>query len=161
MRDWSTRAAIDGSRDRLRTYDERFGGEELAALDAARARADHAFTHWGEKASAPVTGERLSEYRRRLLETVKQHAPNYRTKDFRHTPSLMLDVVEERVFHDAAEAAKDPTNIPPNTLRAVSERDEAGRLVTRFYGDPLAWMAPMMSGATVGKLNCALADTAQ
>ncbi len=94
MRDWSMRAAIDGSRDRIRQYDERFSGEEVAAIDAARARADSVLNLWGDRASQPLAQESSREYRRRVLKAVQDKSPKFKGKTY-STLGDALAIVEE------------------------------------------------------------------
>jgi hypothetical protein len=134
---------------------------DLAALDKAQSRADSVANYFGEKASAPVPGETPLAYRRRQLDTLRQHSPKFKDKAFANAPADALEMIEEQVYADAIAAAIDPRNIPAGTLRAVSERDAAGRLVTRYFGDNAAWMAPMMAGGQVGTVNRPLAEKAR
>lgn len=41
-----------------------------------------------------------------------------------------------------------------------SPRDNAGRVTTSWTGDNLAWMAPFMTGASVGRINVEMAKEA-
>jgi hypothetical protein len=38
-------------------------------------------------------------------------------------------------------------------MREITERDAAGRLISKFYGDPLAWMTPFMGAGRVARIN--------
>ncbi len=154
MRDWSTRAAVDGSRDRIRQYDERFSGEEVAAIDAARARADGVLGLWGDRASPPLAQESSREYRRRVLAAVQDRSPKFKGKTL-STLGDALDIVEEHVYADVATAAEDPSTVPPGQMRVIRERDAAGRLITRWIGSDYMgalWNNFTMSGA-VGTIN--------
>jgi hypothetical protein len=162
MRDWSLRAGVDGMRDRLRLYDERFTGEEIAAQDAARVRADSVLNLWGAKASQPLPGEACRDYRRRLLRAVQEKSPKFRGKTL-STGGDALDFVEEQIYADAATAAFDPSTVPPGQMRAIRQRDESGRLITSWIGNDYmadCWDAFTQAGAR-GSFNRNIADKAR
>src|SRR5579863_7119978 len=123
MRDWSTRVALDGVRDRVRAQDAQcFSGEALAEYDAARMRADSVLGLWGDQTSAPLAGEAPRDYRRRLLQSVQSHSPKFKGR----APATWgdaLDIVEDLVYADAASAARDPNTVPAGQMRAIRERD--------------------------------------
>jgi hypothetical protein len=135
MRDWSTRVALDGVRDRLRVQDSQcYTGEAVAELAAAKSRADDVLGLWGERASQPIGCEAPREYRRRLLKAVQSRSPRFKDK----SPSTWgdaLGIVEDLMYSDAAAAARDPNTVPAGQMRAVRERDAAGRLITRYIGN--------------------------
>ena len=128
-------------------------GAAVAAIDDLRARADSVLGLWNETAPAPLGFEREGDYRRRVLAHVQQHSPKWRAKDFSNTHRDALDVAEGLVYADAARAAYDNRNVPDGTLRAVRERDETGRLITRWVGDNGAWMSLFMAPGRIGIVN--------
>lgn len=128
-------------------------GAAVGRLDAIRTRADAVLGLWGERATDPVPWERIEEYRRRCLAAVQKHSPAWKDKDFSRTYFDALDVAEDVVFADARAAAFDPATVPPGQLRAVRERDEAGRLVTRWVGDNGAWMSIFAAPGRRGRIN--------
>jgi hypothetical protein len=138
-------------------------GDEVAALDAAQRRADAVLNLWGESASAPVPGERPSAYRRRLLSAIAARTPKHQGRDFAMLPAGILDPIEERVYADAAAWGNDPASVPPGQIRAVRERDESNRLVTRWVGSEYGagfWDAFTAPGAR-GAINRSMADRAR
>ena len=128
-------------------------GAGVAAIDDLRSRADSVLGLWGETAPAPLGFEREADYRRRVLAHVQKHAPAWRGKDFSRTHGDALDFAEETVYADAARAAYDPATVPAGQLRAVRERDEVGRLVTRWIGREPIWMDFFMSSGRTGIVN--------
>lgn len=128
-------------------------GAAVASLDAVHARADAVLGLWGERATDPVPWERVEEYRRRCLAHVQKHSPKWREKDFSRASFDALTVAEDLTYADARAAAFDPATVPPGTLRAVRERDEAGRLVTRWVGDNSAWMSVFAAPGRRGRVN--------
>ena len=128
-------------------------GAAVADMDDLRARADSVLGLWGETAPAPLGFEREGDYRRRVLAHVQKHAPRWQGKDFSRTHGDALGFAEEMIYADAARAAYDPATVPPGQLRAVRERDEVGRLVTRWIGREPIWMDFFMSSGRTGIVN--------
>ena len=122
-------------------------------IEAAKARADAVLGLWSKAASAPIPGETEADYRRRLLRNVQEYAPKFKGNDFSRASLDALDFAEQLVYADARAAALDPSTVPPGQLRAVRERDEAGRLVTRFVGTSPIWMDAFTQPGARGTLN--------
>ena len=108
----------------------------------AQAKAERVAQAFGDSASHWVNGESLTQYRRRLLSTLKQHSAQWKNIDTRKLDGAALDTVEQQVFADAWRAAIDPANVPEGTLRMVVDRDETGRPIRRFIGDPEVCWGP-------------------
>ena len=121
---------------------------EVAALAKLQSRADSIAAKFGERAPSPRAGESPEAYRVRTLRGLQRHAPAFADFDLGRADSVLLDVAEGRILAAAEQAARSGTETAAPLVK-VEERDAAGRLVTKFYGDPLAWMAPFMSGAAV------------
>lgn len=158
-----TRAEIEAlvERDRLAAdlarLDARTGGPAtgaaVAAIDDLRARADSVLGLWGETASPPLATERPLDYRRRMLAAVQRHAPRWQNKDLSRTHGDALGFAEEMIYADARAAAYDPATVPAGTMRAVRERDAAGRLVTKWIGREPVWMDVFLSPGARGTVN--------
>ena len=131
----------------------RSGAPDPEKIEAAKARADAVLGLWNKTASEPVPGETEADYRRRLLRTIQENSPKFRDKDFSRASLDALDFAEQLVYADAREAAYDPATVPPGQLRAVRERDEAGRLVTRWVGTDPIWMSAFMQPGARGILS--------
>jgi hypothetical protein len=127
------------------SYDER------DALASAQVRADGVAQLFGTKASPPLTGESPMRYRARLLNRFKQHSPRFKDEHFDYYSDASMSVAEDVIYADATKAAKGDLN--NGGLVPVQSRDEAGRLVTRFAGDPLAWMSAFMTTGHRGYIN--------
>lgn len=108
----------------------------------AQAKAERVAQAFGDSASPWVRGETLTQYRRRLLSTLKPHSAQWKDVDTRKLDGAALDTVEQQVFADAWTAALDPANVPEGTLRMVVDRDETGRPIRKFIGDPEACWGP-------------------
>ena len=140
----------------------RFSGEEVAAIDAARARADSVLGLWGDRASPPLDMESSREYRRRVLAAVQDRSPKHKGKTY-STLGDALGIVEEQVYADAATAAEDPSTVPVGQMRVIRERDAAGRLITRWIGSDYMgalWDHFAMPGA-LGTINRNVAGKAR
>jgi hypothetical protein len=119
-------------------------GELRNAFADAQAQADAVAAQWGGRAPAPLVGESLRGYRRRLIRPFQKYSAVYKGVDLTKFPDVAFDQAEVRVYADAAAAASDPDGVPTGTLRAVTERAPAGHAVTRFVGHPSAWMLQFM-----------------
>lgn len=110
----------------------------------AQARADAAVRSLGDEAGAPrwLDGERLCDYRRRLLEPLKQHSPAWRSVENIPASEDLLRLAEGQIYADAAQEARHPSHVPPGTLLERIEIDRTGRKITRFHGDPEVALAP-------------------
>lgn len=106
-----------------------------------QARADRTYGLHGLNAPRPMEGETPVAYRRRLVVALQKHSIDYKDVDLSTiNDDKMLAIVEKRVFADAEEAAKRPVDLGVGELRKVERRDDVGRKVTEFHGDPIAWM---------------------
>jgi len=129
---------------------------ERAEIAAAMSRADAVERAWGRNDAAvlaAVPGESALDYRRRLLRQYQQYSPRWKGARVEAMGYDAIGNVEQDVYKDAATAAQDPRNFKPGELRAIQERDAAGRLVTKWVGDSMSWRAPFMSGGQRGYIN--------
>lgn len=152
----SAEAENKGLRARLERLEARLGREvdptERDALATAQARADGALAMFGERAPGPLPGDDVLSYRRRLVQRLAKYSPEFKEGNFAQTDPATLDLIEAKVYADAQVAAKTTASNRVGALVPVTTR-EFGRDVTRYHGDPLAWMAPYMRGANLGKFN--------
>jgi hypothetical protein len=102
----------------------------------AQSRADQVALALGNRAGAPrwMDGERLNDYRRRLLQPLKELSPTWKAVDIPRAEDV-LRVAESQIYADAAREAAHPSNVPPGQLVERITQDQAGRQITRFYGD--------------------------
>ena len=91
-------------------------------------------------APPPMERENETAYRRRLAETLQQHAPNCKEFNIRHATGTAFDTLEKQIKADAQREALRPSNIPEGELRQVTKYDQAGRPFYEFYGSAGAWM---------------------
>ena len=114
---------------------------DYAAMADYQARADSVYTAFGERAPAPMQSETPEAYRIRLAKGMQQHSAAWRGIKLANLPSNALEIAENAIYTDAVAAARNPDGMEPGTLREIKKRDESGRMITEFVGDPSAWMA--------------------
>lgn len=115
--------------------------EDKAKFANAQAQADSAYVMLGKQAPAPMDGEALPDYRRRLATALKVHSPAWKdvnldaiADDTAYTP------IEGQIFADAVAYAKRPSDHPGAELRMVSRVTPSGHTINEFYGPASAWM---------------------
>lgn len=132
--------------------------EERKAFVAAQGRADSVFHALGDNSGAPrwLQGETLQGYRKRLLGAFKDKSPAWKDVNLDTvTDDVTLGNIEAAVFKDAMDAARRPAqDIGSGQLRMLVERDETGRQIKTFVGDPEAcWGAFKHRGKLVTGIN--------
>ena len=151
--DSATNDRISVLEARLKSLTTEVPADERNALALAQSRADTVAAMFGDRASAPIPGERPVDYRKRLLGRFQKHSDRFKGSRLDSLDEAMLGPIEDIVYADAVQAAKSPdVGSAPGLLIPITTR-EGGRDVTRFNGDILGFMAPFMTGATVGRIN--------
>src|SRR5580692_8816899 len=98
------------------------------AINAIQAEYDPLFRlHRPTGAPPPMERENNTAYRRRLAETLQQHAPHCKDFNIRHSTGSAFDVLEKQIKADAGMEARYPTMIPEGSLKEVVTYDGAGR----------------------------------
>jgi hypothetical protein len=136
----------------MRTMTAEVAPGERDALAATQSRADSAAAMFGEHAPPPYPGELSIDYRKRLLGRFKQHSERFKESRFDSLDSAMLSPIEDIVYADAVTAARHPAQARAGLLLAREHRDAAGRTITTYHGDSMAWLQHFMTGAQVGKI---------
>lgn len=126
---------------------------ERDALSAAQSRADSVAVMFGDRAPPPMPGEVSLDYRKRQLNRFKSHSARFKESRFDSLDEAMLSPIEDIVYADAVSVARSPAQIQPGILIPMERRDAAGRTITTYVGDPMAWMQHFMTGAQVGRIN--------
>jgi 8-oxo-dGTP pyrophosphatase MutT (NUDIX family) len=128
--------------------------EEAHAIGAAQARADAIAAQFGDKVPPPIAGETSLAYRRRLVKRFQAHSPRFKDERLDGLTSGPLSAIEDIVYADAMAAARNPAT-SSNVGRLIEHKsiDGAGRTITEFSGDPMAWMAPFMTSGRVGRFD--------
>lgn len=102
-----------------------------------QARADDALQPWGLRAPPPVLGEPLGDYRRTLLDQVRRQLPEgheFRRVNPHQLEADALDAIEPQLLNAVRACATRPDTVPVGQMRAVIERDQAGRPITKWIG---------------------------
>ena len=109
---------------------------EEGMIADAQARADSAYAAFGKRAPAPLPGERLAQYRVRLLKPMKQHSKTWNDVDLSTQSGKNLDLIEQQIFADAATFADSAENYPSDgRMQATTTTDpNSGHRVTTFRG---------------------------
>ncbi len=142
-------------KDRLAMLEARMkpvSAEDRDALARAQMRADSIAGLFGQRASPPIPGETPLDYRRRLAGDFKSHSAMFKDKSLANFDADMLGFAEERIYADAASAARSPGRATTGTLIPIRTTDEAGRVITSWTGDNAAWMSLFMTPGRVGKV---------
>lgn len=126
--------------------------EDRDALARAQMRADSIAGLFGQRASPAIPGETPLEYRRRLAGDFKQHSAMFKDKSLANFDADMLGFAEEKIYADAASAARAPGRASGGTLIPIRSVDEAGRTITSWTGDNGAWMSVFMTPGRVGRI---------
>jgi hypothetical protein len=123
--------------------------DEAAQIAATAARADALAQQFGERASPAIPGETALAYRRRCLAPFMKYSPSMAGAQLGTCNDVALGAVEDRVYHDAQQAARDGVGMEGRLIPHTHM--ENGRMVTTFTGDPMAWMRPMMTAGRKGR----------
>lgn len=130
--------------------------EQRQAFAAAQEQAEVAFQAFGDHAPAPMTGESIGTYKRRLAGKMQSHSDKWKsTKLTAIADDATLDVIVGDIYNDAAAVARKGVDVSPGHLMPVSRRTPAGHTVIEYRGSPGAWMRPL-AGATrraTGRFN--------
>lgn len=111
--------------DAVRLHTKQDTPEERDAKSEAQARADSVYREFGDSAGAPppMTGETAMAFRRRLLRGMQKHSKDWAGIDLHKLDDATLPIAERRIYADAQQAARNPTDLPDDRLITVSMRD--------------------------------------
>jgi hypothetical protein len=109
---------------------------EESAMADAQARADSVYGALGKRAPGPLPGERLAQYRVRLLKPLKSHSKTWSDVDLSaQSGSKNMDLIERQILDDAQVFADSAESYQGDGLQAVSKQDpDTGHRVTTFKG---------------------------
>ena len=112
------------------------------ALLGAQAAAEKAYEVWGLHAPAPLYGERLRDYRIRLLRPLQKHSKQFSKSDLDLLPrdEAIFGATESAIYTNSVAASSAPDSVPRGQLRMVTKRLASGHTVNEFIGEPQAWM---------------------
>ena len=120
------------------------GASERDELARVQARADTLGTMLGETISHPLHGESPIAYRKRLAARFQKHSTLQEIK-LDSIEGQAFDLIEERIYADAREAALNPSEGMQGRLVPIVTRDSAGREITRYAGNSDAFKVAFAS----------------
>lgn len=121
--------------------------DERRALSEAQAIAERAFSAFNDAAPAPMAGETLGDYRRRLARPMQKHSKRWEKIELDSLTEDALAIAESDIYADAISASTDPTVIGAGRLMPITVR-QGGHEITRYHGSAGAWMAPLKGAAS-------------
>jgi hypothetical protein len=111
-----------------------------ALLSRAQARFDSLCNMHGMQCPPPLMGEKIANYRRRMLRDHQRHSPEFARVDLDTLHGPALDAAERIIARDSAEASKNPS-VPRGMLREVTRRLDDGLHIEKvFFGSPAVWL---------------------
>jgi len=128
--------------------------EERKAYADAQVRFDEVYNKLGRQAPAPMDGEALPDYRRRLAAGLKVHSQAWKDTDLMTVADdALYGTIEAQILQQATEFSARPDNTEVG-LRMVTKR-EGGHEIHEFYGQPANWMDLFAGGRqrVTGKLQ--------
>jgi hypothetical protein len=139
------------NRDRARGEPKKVVADSLIAdnkrrelMAAIQQRADRVANAFGEEADKPMSGERPSDYRRRLLRKFLPFSRAFKDVDLHTVPNgEVFDGLERQVFADAEFAANDVQSLNASAtgfLRKIVRKDDGGRNIVEYFGTPRMWL---------------------
>jgi hypothetical protein len=87
-----------------------------------------------------MQSEGLLAYRRRALRPWVKYSQEFSAVNVDELNEPLLTPIEQRIYNDAIAASSNPTIAPEGMLREVHRRDQTGREIVEFYGQPRDWM---------------------
>jgi hypothetical protein len=109
--------------------------ESRSEFTAAQQKAEAVARLFGDSAPGPLQGERLQDYRVRLVSQYQKHSKPFKDANLsRINDPATLTGVENQIFADASAALRDPSTFKPGELRAIVSVDASGRPITRYIG---------------------------
>jgi colicin import membrane protein len=109
---------------------------DYGAMADAQAKADDAYQAFGDSAPAPLNGETLSDYQRRLATGLKRHSTKWKDVDLYALPDAVADIARADVYADASAAAlAPPDDLAPGQFMEVRKRNPlTGGNIVEFRG---------------------------
>ena len=112
--------------------------QRQATARTLQARCDDSLQPWGIRAPAPVAGEAVDDYRRRLLIEAQKRLPEsdqWRRSRVRDLPADVLPNAEQQIYDRCRAAALRPDSAAPGEIRRVEERDSNGLVQVKWIGE--------------------------
>jgi hypothetical protein len=132
------RAQIRALEQQMARSTRQITGAEADELRNIQSRFDHAGSTIGERPNEPAMGQKPIEYRRQLCSQYAKHSDEFKNTRFDFADSAMLDVVEPKVLAQVRQAGY--SNVKPGVMVPERIEDGSGRVITKWHGDPNAWL---------------------
>lgn len=116
--------------------------DELARVQA---RSDSLAQMFGDSVTPPLAGETPIEYRKRMAGKFQKYSDSTKGIKLDALDEASFGIIEERIFADAQAVAHNPDAPAEGRLVAIKSQDGAGRTITKYHGDPKAWLKPFMA----------------
>ena len=123
--------------------------EDREAMAKAQARADsHAMALGDTSGVAPVLGESVLAFRKRLASRFAKYSDRFKSVDISKLSADVFTPVEDMIYADSMAYAKAPA-VAEGSVHMMETRDEAGRMIRTptANSDPRAWMDIYSNGA--------------
>lgn len=110
--------------------------DDTASMADAQARVDSIYrASTGKGAPAPMAGESLGKYERRLHRGLKSFSDTWSKIDIdKITDDAALSPIFAQIRHDADVYSRAPTDLATGELREIVNVDRAGRRISTFVG---------------------------
>ncbi len=107
---------------------------DVAKIADTQSKADSVCRAFGDSAPAPVAGESVLGYRKRLIARFKDHSPSWKAVPLEAISDAVIDIAEKQIYADAATAARTPGIDVGAGLREVISKSRAGHEISTFVG---------------------------
>lgn len=139
------KAQIKAMEDRMNRAFRPLSASDRDELARVQARGDNLAQMFGDSVNPPLAGESVIEYRKRLASKFQRHSDSTKGIKLDALDESSFGIIEERIYADAQKAAHNPDAPAEGRLVAIKSQDGAGRTITKYHGDPKAWLKPFMA----------------
>lgn len=122
-------------------YKPRTDADE-AALATEQSKADAVEQAWGRSAPRYQPNETRRAYIVRTLHEHKEHSPHWKGVDLSTLPIEALNIAAEQIRADSVAASRNPMAGPTDQLIKRTRSTGTGHMITEYFGDVHAEMAP-------------------
>ena len=117
-----------------------FSAEHSDAIASAYLRADSVYSIWGMSPPKAMSGETVRDYEARLARPLQKYSKEFGAVDLRKLDDATFAGVKSRIYADAVTESHNP-DLYTEGLREIQTRDQTGRMITSFKGQPRAWLS--------------------
>jgi hypothetical protein len=107
---------------------------DVAKIAETQSKADSVARAFGDSAPAPIAGESVLGYRKRLIGKFKDYSDSWKSIPMDAISDAVIDIAERQIYADAATAARTPGVSISAGLREVVSRSRAGHEISTFVG---------------------------